>query len=415
MTIVITPVLKSAIRNGIDSDRCESAAALPTREGGLELAAHACVGIRLPLEALILATVLASCEASRQSDVAVSTTPLGAAEVVVEVETATLRRGPIAQRISAPGSVAARRESRIGAEISGRIDRVLVSEGDRVEAGAPLFEIDPTPFEMAVRQAAARLDVAHADRLQIAADLGRAEALHRESLLSHQEVQRLSTSLAVAQAREREAAEAVELARHHLERTVVSAPYAGSIAERLADEGTTALVQPQTIVVVLQETAELEARAAIPESQMALVRVGDPVLVRIEGLPEPVQTQVAAVSDTIDSATRTYLVTMAVPNPGHRIKAGVFAEVEIDPQGDADVVLAPRDALRVEDGRTRLLVVRDGRVDTLPIEVGAVTDTAAEVLAGAAPGEVAIVGEAARTIAPGVSVRIVGAAPNPPS
>lgn len=373
--------------------------------------------IRVHLGALLVAIAWTGCEAGRQADVAVATNPLGAGtEIAVAVETAALRRGTIAQRISAPGSVTARRESRIGAEVSGRIDRVHVSEGDRVEVGTPLFEIDAAPFEMAVRQATARLDVARADRVQIAADLGRAEALHRESLLSHQEVQRLSTSLAVAQAREREAAEAVELARHNLARTVVTAPYAGSIAERLADEGTTALVQPQTIVVVLQETAELEARAAIPESQMALVRVGDPALVRIEGLPEPVRTEVAAVSDTIDAATRTYLVKMAVPNPGRHIKAGVFAQVEIDPRGDADVVLAPRDALRVEDGRTRLLVVRDGRAGALPIEVGAVSDTLAEVRAGAAAGEVVIVGEAARTIAPGVPVRIVGArAPDPPS
>jgi membrane fusion protein (multidrug efflux system) len=323
-----------------------------------------------------------------------------------------LRRGGIAQRVSAPGSVVARRESRIGAEISGRIVRVHVLEGERVEVDAPLFEIDRTPFEMALRQAAAKLDVARAERSQLAADLRRSQSLHRDSLVSHQEVERLSTSLTVAQAREREAAEAVELAGHNLERTMVRAPYAGSIAERLADEGTTALVQPQTIVVVLQETAELEAHAAIPESQMALVRVGDGALVRIEGLSEPVRTQVAAVSDTIDRATRTYLVKMPVPNPGHDIKAGVFAQVEINPRGDAEVVLAPREAIRVEDGRTRLLVVRDGRAETLTIEVGAVTEKDAEVRAGARVGEAAIVGEAARTIAPGVPVRVVGAVPD---
>jgi membrane fusion protein (multidrug efflux system) len=368
--------------------------------------AHAC-GLALA------AALVSACDAGHQPQ---ASSPAGTLEeATVEVETALLHRGAIAQRISAPGSVVARRKSRIGAEVSGRIVRVHVSEGDRVEAGAPLFEIDRAPFEMALRQAAAGVDLARADRLQIAADLRRAEALHREKLLSHQEVERLSTSLVVAQAREREAAEAVALARHNLERTVVPAPYAGSIAERLADEGTTALVQPQTIVVVLQETAELEARAAIPESQMGLVRAGDVALVRIEGLPEPVRTHVAAVSDTIDPATRTYLVKMPVPNAAHGIKAGVFAHVEIDPQGDADVVLAPREAIRVEDGRTRLLVVRDGRVDTLPIEVGAVTETQAEILAGAAAGEVAIVGRAARTVAPGVPVRVLGAAPDPAS
>ncbi len=327
-------------------------------------------------------------------------------EVVVEVETAALRRGSISQVIAAPGSVVARRESRIGAEVAGRIVRVHVFEGDRVDANAPLFEIDRAPFDMALRQAAAVLDVARAEQAQKAADLRRAESLRRDDLLSQQEVERLGTSLVVAEAHAREAAEALEIARHNLERTVVRAPYAGSVAGRLVDEGTTALVQPQTIVVVLQETAELEAHAAIPESQMALVRVGDPALVRVEGLPEPIATRVAAVNDSIDRATRTYLVKMPVPNPEHRLKAGVFAEVEIHPQGGHDVLLAPREAIRVEDGRTRLLLVREGRADALAIEVGAVTETDAEILAGASVDDVAIVGAAARTIAPGMPVRI---------
>jgi membrane fusion protein (multidrug efflux system) len=361
----------------------------------------------------LAATLTSACDAGRQQQVSSPAEAVG--EAAVEVETAPLRRGAIAHRISAPGSVVARRESRIGAEIAGRIVRVHVAVGDRVEEGAPLFEIDRAPYEMALGQAAAVLDVARAERAQLVVDLRRARSLHHEAILAEQEVERLSTSLVVAQAREREAAEAVELAEHNLERTLVRAPYAGSVAERLADEGTTALVQPQTIVVVLQETSELEARAAIPESQMALVRTGDPARITVEGLPEAVRTHVAAVSDTIDPATRTYLVKMPVPNADRRIKAGVFAHVEISPAGDGDVVLAPRAAIRVEDGHTRLLVVRDGRADLLPIEIGAVTEGEAEVRAGAGIGETAIVGDAARTIAPGVPVRVVEAAPAAPS
>ena len=358
------------------------------------------------------AVLIAGCDARapQRPDTAVSVE-----ETVVEVQAALLQRGSITQHIFAPGSVVARRESRIGAEVAGRIERVHVLEGDRVETGAPLFEIDSAPFAMALRQAEAGWDVAHAERLQIATDLRRAESLRRESLLSQQEVERLSTSLSVAEARERVAAEAVELARHNLERTVVRAPYAGSIAERLADEGTTALVQPQTIVVVLQETAELEAHAAIPESQMTSIRVGDAAHIRIEGVVDPIATQITAVSDTIDRATRTYLVKMPVPNAGYALKAGVFSQVEIIPRGSADVLLAPREALRVEDGRTRLLVVRDGRAEAVPIEVGAITDTAAEILAGAAAGETAIVGAAARTIAPGMPVRVRDVPPAPPT
>jgi RND family efflux transporter MFP subunit len=323
----------------------------------------------------------------------------------VEVQTSALRLGSISQVVSASGSVVARRESHIGAEVSGRIVRVHVVEGDRVEAGASLFDVDPMPYEIALRQGRAVLDVASAERRQVEADLQRAKALRRQNVLAEQEIERLTTTLAVAQARERQATEAVALALHNLERTRVKAPFAASIAARLADEGSTALVQPQTIVVVLQETAELEARAAIPESQIPLVSVGDRALIRVEGMPDPIETRVSAVNDTIDPATRTYLVKMPVPNPDHGIKAGVFAHVEIFPGGRAGMVLAPRESIRVEDGRARLLLARNGEVVLVPVDVGAASQDEVEILSGASAGETAIVGDAVRTLAPGMRVR----------
>jgi membrane fusion protein (multidrug efflux system) len=350
--------------------------------------------------------LLAGCEHALPKE-APAAPPRAVEEAAVDVEVAVLERGAIAQPLLVAGSVVARRESRIGPDVSGRIVHVHVAVGDRVEAGAPLFEIDRIPFEIALRQAQAGCELARAQREQVAADVRRAEALRNHDVLAHQEIERLRTKLAVAIAEERQADEAAGLARLNLERTVVRAPYAGSVADRLADEGTTALLQPQTVVLVLQETDELEAHAAIPESQMELVRVGDLALVRIEGAGEAVRTRVSSVSATIDPATRTYLVKMPVPNRDHAIKAGVFAHVEIEPRTKPDVVLAPREAIRVEEGRARLLVVRQGRAELVPIEVGSATERDAEIVSGADVGEVAIVGESARTIARGMPVRVV--------
>ena len=220
-----------------------------------------------------------------------ATRTTGSVEPVVEVTTARVRRGSILERVTAPGSLRARRESRIGAEVSGRIQQVFVNDGDRVEAGAPLFQIDRGPYEMALRQAVAVLDVARAERAQIEADLARGNALRRSDIVAAEQLERMRTQVAVAKAHERQATEGVALARHHLEQTLVAAPFGGSVAQRLVDEGTTALVQPQTIVVVLQETDELEAEATIPESQLSIVQVGDPALVHVEGLPQPIQTE----------------------------------------------------------------------------------------------------------------------------
>ena len=80
-------------------------------------------------------------------------TPLAAApEPVIDVQTARVRRGAILQRITAPGSLMALRESRIGPEVGGRIARIYVEEGERVTAGAPLFQIDPEPYDLALGQ-----------------------------------------------------------------------------------------------------------------------------------------------------------------------------------------------------------------------------------------------------------------------
>jgi len=334
----------------------------------------------------------------------------GAGDSVVDVSVAPVVRGQIIQPVVAPGSLVALRESMIGTEVAGRVQKVFVTEGDRVVAGAPLFEIDPVPHEMAVRQAEAVLDVARAERSQLEADLARSRTLRKQEVVSQQDFDRLTTQLSVSQARERQAAETLALARYNVSRTVVRAPYDGSVAKRLVDEGTTALVQPQTIVVVLQETSVLEADAAIPESQLALVRVGDPAFLSIEGIPDPIETTVSAVNDSIDPATRTYLVKMRVPNPDHGLKAGVFALVEIRPRSKSDILIVPADAVRTEDGRTRVMAVRDGRAVAVPVEVGLTSEQSAEILRGVDAGEQVLVGEAARSIAPGMRVRVAEAA-----
>jgi membrane fusion protein (multidrug efflux system) len=340
---------------------------------------------------------------------------VASAELVVEVTTARVRRGSILERVSAPGSLRARRESRIGAEVSGRIQRVFVNDGDRVEAGAPLFQIDRVPFEMALRQAVAVLDVARAERAQIEADLTRGDALRRSDIVAAEQLERMRTQVAVAKARERQAGEGVSLARNHLEQTLVVAPFGGSVAQRLVDEGTTALVQPQTIVIVLQETDVLEAEANIPESQLSVVQVGDAALVHVQGLPQPIQTSISAVSDTIDLQARTYRVQMIVPNPDHALKAGIFARIDILPSAKRDVLLVPRAAVRSEEGVNRVLVVRDGRAEFASVQLGVVSENDAEVLSGLEADSEVIVGTAAREIAAGMPVRVVQTPGSPAS
>ena len=351
---------------------------------------------------LALGAALGAC---RVSEPAIQPGAEASAEAAVEVVTARVRPGAVLQRISAPGNLAARRESRIGPEVGGRIVEILVAEGDRVAPGDALFRIDPLPYELALRQAIARQDRTRAERAQLEADLARGRQLRHSNVLAAQQLEELETRVAVAASAEREAGEAVALAQHNLDRTVVRAPYAASVVARLEDEGTTALVQPQTIVVVLHETSQLEARSAIPEVHYASVRVGDPALLHVEGLAQPIASEVASVVDAIDPATRTFLVTMRVGNEDHRLKAGVFARVEILPVAKGEALIVPREAVRREEGRSFVLVVREERAVATPVELGALSDEAVEVVHGLRVDDEVIVGEAARDLAPGMRVR----------
>jgi len=359
---------------------------------------------RLHRLAAACALAVAACEPAPPADLAPGREL--AVEPVVAVETARVRRGSIVQRISAPGSLLARRESRIGAEVGGRIVRIHVEEGDRVAAGAPLFEVEREPYELALRQARTRVDRAAAERRQLESNLARGRKLRSREVLAEQDLDQLETSLDVARAAEREAAETLALSLRNLAETVVRAPYEGSIAARLEDEGSTALVQPQTIVIVLQETAELEARAAISEVHFTAIGKGDVALLYIEGLPMPIVTEVSSVSDTVDPSTRTFLVAMRVPNPEHRLKAGIFARVEILPRAKSEVLLVPRDAVRREDGRTTVLAVRDGRAVAVPVSLGDVSEETVEVVHGLRVDDEIVVGEGARKLGPGMRVRV---------
>jgi membrane fusion protein (multidrug efflux system) len=362
-----------------------------------------------------LLTCLYGCE--RSEPIAPTATAFAGSETsepVIEVETTLVRRGAVLQRISAPGSVEARRESRIGPEVRGRIERIFVEDGDRVEAGDPLFQIEVEPYELALHQAEARLDRARAERHKLETDLARGRKLHRQEVLAEQKMDELTTGLEVARAAEREAKELVAVARRNLETTLVRAPYAASVAARLEDEGTTALVQPQTVVVVLQEISELEAQATIPEVYFATIREGDAALLHVEGLAQPIATQVSAVGDVIDPATRTYLVKMRVPNPERHLKAGVFARVDILPRAKDDVIVVPREAVRREDGRTHVLVVRDGRAEAAPVRLGVVSEDVVEVMRGLRVDEEIVVGEKARTLGPGMRVQPIARGNRPP-
>jgi RND family efflux transporter MFP subunit len=324
-----------------------------------------------------------------------------AARAPVHVETARVSAEALTATIVASGTIKARRISEIGADVPGTLAAVFVDVGDVVAAGAPLFRIDPVPYQMALADERAGLALARAESANAVAETERMAKLVLQSAASQQRADQLRTQAQVADARVAQAAARVARAERDLARTTVRAPYAGSVVERRAHEGALAGPAP---VVVFQESGALEAILDVPETTPVSARVGDPVRLFVQGVPGPISSKVSRVNGRVDSATRTYEVRCAVANPSGAIKAGSYARAEIEAIREAPRPVAPRAALVMHDGRSIVFRVEGGVAREQVVTVGITTDTRVELLEGVALGDLLVNGDMAQRLADGTSI-----------
>ena len=324
----------------------------------------------------------------------------------VAVETFRAELGLLAVRVNASGSIEARRIAEIGPEVSGRIILVSVDVGDEVEAGDVLFALDPVPYELLLAEEAAGLRLARAESQNAAADAERLRKLAAERAASKQDVDQVRTAAEVANARVAQAEARLARAQRDLESTVVRAPWAGSVVERRAHEGTLAGAVP---IVVLQESGALEAVLTIPESSPVTVRVGDPVSLLVDGLREPLRSQIDRVSDRVDPQTRTYEVRAPVAKTAS-LKAGSFVRAELEPSSSIELPTFGRSALLMRDGRSyvfRVMREPEGtRVERVPVRVGATTPDRVQILSGVEAGDELVRGDVVRRLTDGAIVAI---------
>lgn len=359
---------------------------------------------------VLLAAVLAATACERGGR-AVADPPAGRsaqeASARERIETAVVQLDRVQGRLIASSSIIARRTTAIGAEVPGRLVEVLVDLGDAVAAGAPLFRIDPVPYELALAEARAGLALARAESENAAAEAARAARLVEQSIASKQQHEKLATAAAVARAGVAQVEARLDRAERDLARTVVRAPYAGSIVERRFHEG--AMVGPEP-VVVLVEVGALEVVIDVPESAPVPVRRGDTLQLYAASLPEPLAATVERVSEQITAETRTYRIRGRVDDPTHTLKAGSYVRAEILSASREPRPVVPRSAVLSRDGRDFVFLVRDGVVARVPVRVGAGEEDRVEVLAGVAVGDQVATGDTVPRLVDGQQVDV---APEP--
>jgi RND family efflux transporter MFP subunit len=340
------------------------------------------------------------------------------------------RPGEAATTLTASGYVASDRRSILAPKIPGRLDRLFVQEGQRVKEGEVIARLDDADARVGVdrasaqeAQAVALRAQARARRIQADQRLGRAQRLFRGGVIAGAEREDAQAEAGAAIANEqaasanvRAAQRQVALARLQLQYTVVRAPFTGTVARKLADEG--AVLAPAAIdqpnvggIVELVDLAALEVDAEVSEDQLSKVRLGQPALVTLDAFPDQVyRARVSRIRPAIDRSKGTAVIKIAFDQPPAHALPDMSAKVSFLDHPVDEAALSPRrrlpgSAVIQRDGRTVLWVVKDGHTQLLPVQVVQRAGNEVELAEGPPAGAQVVVSPG-KNLAPGQAVRV---------
>jgi len=338
----------------------------------------------------ILAALISGCHGSGASQPA-----------QVESMTAHLvasRRMQIPSEIRATGTVHAKETAIISAQVIGRIEQVLVREGDAVRPGQTLAILDRAALEQSADQARAALaaaqnqqSAAQSNAALAASTLARYKQLQSDKSVSPQEMDEVSRRAEAAQA-QFEAAQAQTLAvqaqaggaQTMLGYARLKAPFAGIVTARTADPGT--LAAPGVPLLQIDRAGALQLNVTVDESSISAVHNGARLEVTIDSFAEPVEGIVTSIVPAADPASHSFLVKIDLP-ASKQLHAGVYGAAAFS-SGTQSAILVPSSAV-VMRGSLNCAYAIDGQgiARLRYLTLGSKRGDLVEVLSGVSPDE----------------------------
>ena len=356
----------------------------------------------------------------------------------VTMEAAQVR--DVRRQVDVVGTLAAREEAVISAEVAGRVSRLVHDLGDRVAAGAPLLELDPEKLQYRAEGQRAALDQARArygagddgtlpplDRVPAVVSTGaqladaqqqleRAKNLASRNLLSRSDLETAQTRFDTAKASHDQAlssarqlradieaqSSSLRLAQRELRDAVIRAPFDGYVAERLVSPGQ--FVQPQAPVMRIVRLQPLKLTAEVPEKFAPWIETGREMAVKVDAFPQETFTgRVVRIAPAVNLKSRAFAIEGEIPNADGKLKPGTFARVQITTDRVERAVTIPVAAVQSRYGTNRVFVVESGKLVGKEVVLGDRLGDRVEVSTGL-PAGTKIVSSEVEQLADGMPV-----------
>jgi membrane fusion protein, multidrug efflux system len=316
---------------------------------------------------LISALLISGCSSKSKSAADVKTDPAPVAErASIPVKVATLAKTKIARTIDYTATILPFEEVNMAPSTPGRIDKLYVEVGDKVNRNDKLFLMDRTQLYQLKLQLAS-----------LAKDLSRLDTLLKSGSAKQQQYDQLKTQYDVTKTN-------VDFMEDN---TLMLSPFAGIVTGKYFENGEMYSGSPTTqsgrsAVVTVQQVSPLKVNVSISEQYYPQIKKGMKAGVIADVYKnEKFTGTVYRISPTINSGTRSFNVELELPNRNDLLKPGMFVRVSMD-LGEVDTFVVPANTVLVQEGtNTRFVYVeRTKLAQRIEVSIGKRFDDLLEII-----------------------------------
>ncbi len=290
----------------------------------------------------------------------------------VPVETATVMKGDVSSFYSTTATLEAPEEARVVTRISGLVESIKVEEGDRVTQGQLLAVIDAKRqrYDLARSQAEVKI---------IEQELQRLKKMNNKEYISADSMAKLEYNLQAAIAKR-------DLAKLQVEESQIISPINGVVAKREVKKGNMAKEFQELFYIVNQD--KLHGIVHLPEQQLNSLKLGQEAEVFTNhNSSNAIKASVERISPIVDPQSGTFKVTLSVPNPDAKLKAGMFTRVELKYDTHTNVITVPYNAVINQDNQFALYVIEGENAKRREVNLGYREADTVEIVSGLESGE----------------------------
>jgi RND family efflux transporter MFP subunit len=315
-------------------------------------------------------------------------------------------------QLNASGYVVAQRKAAVASKVTGRLVSLMVEEGSRVKEGQVIARLENEDAVAARDQAEANLRVAQANLNGAQAELEEASrTFHRDEQLvakgvisrsqyetSEARFLRVQASVAAAEAAVKAGTAALQAAHVALEYTLIKAPFDAVVLTKNADVGDIitplgAAANAKAAVVTIADLTSLQVEADVSETNLSLVKVGQPCDIQLDALPDfRFRGVVHAIVPTVDRAKATIMVKVRFLDQDPRVLPEMRAKVAflsraLKPDEEKPRTAVIRAAIIDRGGRKTVFLIQEKRTVETPVTIGNQFGEMVEVLGGVKAGD----------------------------